>query len=74
MSELAFQYIGFGCVFLAALRVMDVAIHVFLGYIISQFNLDSYYILAVDMLGHTHKTDLVISTGTEQNEKSNSSF
>lgn len=68
MSDLAFQYIGFGCVFLAALRVMDVAIHVFLGYLISRFNLDSYYILAVDTLDRTYKTDLVTSTGTEQND------
>lgn len=66
MSDLAFQYIGFGCVFLAALRVVDVAVHVFLGYLISRFNLDSYYILAVDMLDHTHKTDLVTGTGTEE--------
>lgn len=66
MSDLAFQYIGFGCVFLAALRVMDVAVHVFLGYLISLFNLDSYYILAVDTLDRTHSTDLVTSTGTEQ--------
>jgi len=68
MSDLAFQYIGFGCVFLAALRVMDVAIHVFIGYLISRFNLDSYYILAVATLDRTYKTDLVTSTGTEQND------
>lgn len=66
MSDLAFQYIGFGCVFLAALRVMDVVVHVVLGYIISRFNLDSYYILAVDTLDRTYQTNLVTSTGTEQ--------
>lgn len=66
MSDLAFHYIGFGCVFLASLRVMDFAVHVLLGYIISQFNLNRYYILAVDTLGHVHKTDLESNTGTEE--------
>ena len=68
MSDLAFQYIGFGCVFIAALRAADVIVHVFLGYLISRFNLDSYYILAVDTLDHTYKSDLVTRTGAEQND------
>ena len=65
MSDLAFHYSGFGCVFLASLRVMDFVVHVLLGYIISQFNLNRYYVLAIDTLGQVHKTDLVRSTGTE---------
>ena len=68
MSDLAFQYIGFGCVFIASLRAVDVIAHVFLGYLISRFNLDSYYILAVNTLDHTYKSDLVTHTGTEQND------
>jgi len=66
MSDLAFQYIGYGCVFLAALRVADVAVHVFLGVILKAFRLDNYYYFAVDVMSCERKLRGYTSvTGTE---------
>jgi hypothetical protein len=66
MSDLAFQYIGYGCVFLAALRVVDVAIHVFLGVILKAFRLDNYYYFAVDVMSYERKLNgYTTVTGTE---------
>jgi hypothetical protein len=65
MSELAFQYIGYGCVFLAALRVADVFIHVLLGIILRSFKLDGYYHFAVAVMSYERKyTDYTTVTGT----------
>jgi len=65
MSDLAFQYIGFGCVFLAALRIMDVGVHVLLGIALAQFNLSRYYYLAVDTMDYQRKDYQVTYTGTD---------
>jgi len=68
MSDLAFQYIGFGCAFLAALRVADMIIHVVLGYAITRLGLDDYYIIAVDMLAHKRRAEYATFTSTEKAE------
>lgn len=71
MSDLALQYVGFGCLFLAALRVADVAIHVLLGVVLKAFRLDSYYYFAVDTLSYERKIGgWATSTGT-QNDSEN---
>ena len=65
MSDLVFQYIGYGCVFLASLRIMDVTIHVVLGVVLKLFRLDTYYYFAVDALSYKRKIDYTSVTGTK---------
>ena len=69
MSDLAFQYIGYGCVFLAALRVADVVTHVLLGVFLKALSLDSYYYFAVDVMSRERSpSGYTIFTGTKNDD------
>lgn len=69
MGDLAFQYVGYGCVFLAALRVADVVTHVLLGVILKAFRLDNYYYFAVDVMSYERKLNGYTTVPGTENDR-----